>query len=79
MVKQIFAFLRWQFARFKWHDYVWFLGSGMIGAGWETKGALFYSGVFMLLCLAFGAMVKSQWRSWKEERKELFETIKDSK
>ena len=79
MVKQILSFLRWQFSKLEWHDYVWFLGAGMIGAGWESKGLLFYAGLLIVWFMIVGGLVKMQWQRWKVERKELLETIRDSK
>lgn len=79
MVKKIWAFIRWNFSRMKWHDYAWILGCGMVGAGWETEGAVFYGGVLIMLSIIFGGLIKLQWDRWKAEREDLFETIKDSK
>jgi hypothetical protein len=78
MVKQIFAFIRWNFSRMKWHDYVWIIACGMIGAGWDEKGLLFITGGLVALTMIFGALIKLQWLRWKLEREELLNTIKDS-
>lgn len=79
MVKQIFSFLRWQINKFTWVDYTWFLGAGMIGAGWESKGVVFYLGLLVVWTIVVGGLVKMQWLRWKDERKELLDTIKNSK
>jgi hypothetical protein len=79
MVKQIFSFVRWQVARFTWSDYLWFLACGMVGFGWEQKGLVFFLGMFLIFVILFSSLVGSQWERWKEERKQLLETIKDSK
>ena len=79
MVKQILSFLRWQLARFKWDDYLWFIGCGMVGWGFSKNDLVMYLGIAIITGILLSSMIKSQWQRWKEERKELLETIKDSK
>lgn len=77
MVKQIFAFLRWQFSRWTWADYLWMTGAFMIGAGYNGNQTVFIVGVVIAMSMVFGALIKAQWQSWKRERQELLDTIKN--
>lgn len=79
MVKQVFSFLRWQVSRFKWSDYLWFSAWVAVAADWETKGIVFFIGITAILTMTFGYLLGVQWSRWKEERKQLLSTIKDSK
>jgi hypothetical protein len=78
-MKQVLAFIRWNFSNLKWHDYLWMISCGMVGAGWNSEGLLFFSGLAIMLAMAIGGLITLQWRRWKMEREQLLDTIKDSK
>jgi hypothetical protein len=78
-MKQVLAFIRWNFNRMKWHDYLWMLGCGLTGAGYVGEhDAMFYIGGLIIVSMCFGALIKFQWLRWKMEREELLNTIKNS-
>lgn len=77
MVKQILSFIRWQFSRWTWADYLWMTGAFMIGAGYNGNQTVFLIGVIIAASMIFGAVIKSQWQSWKRERQDLLNTIKN--
>lgn len=79
MVKDIWSFIKWQVSRFKFDDYLWFIGFGLIGAGIADNKDLIYIGIFVVSTGMICSMVKSQWSRWKEERRELIEKIKGAK
>lgn len=77
-MKEVFNFIRWQFKKWKWSDYVWFLACGMVGAGAAEQTIIFYIGLSVAMAMAFGFLIKIQWESYKRDRNKLFDTIKDS-
>lgn len=77
-MKNIISFIKWQFSKYKPIDYLWFLAAALIGAGINSLNVLFHIGMAMFLLLSIVALVKMQWQSWKEERRNLLNSIKDS-
>lgn len=76
-MKEFFKFIKWQVSKWKWHDYLWFLGCGLVGAGFHNP-QLLMAGAIIVFTMIFSYMVKTQWNRYKEERNKLFDTIKDS-
>lgn len=79
MVKQVLSFIRWQFLRIKWHDYLWTAAVLMTVVGWNENGVLVIVGLSTMIAMMFGFLFKVQWQRWKSERKDLFNSIKNSK
>lgn len=78
-LKEVFDFVKWQIRKWKWHDYLWMSACFMVSFDFEKKGTMFMTGMSLALVMFFGMLVKWQWDSWKRERRELLETIKESK
>lgn len=86
-MKEVWSFIRWQAARFKFTDWVWFLGCGFVGAGISAspeRAQTFYligGGLMMLLVLKWFIWdtTRSQWERYKREKADLFKTIKEGK
>lgn len=86
-MKEVWAFLRWQAARFNTGDWIWFVGCGFIGAGISasperaptlyTIGGLVMASLFVKWFIWDTA--RSQWDRYKREKAELFNTIKEGK
>lgn len=79
MVKEVADFLRWQAKRLEWDDYTWAVGCFLIGAGINDNKSMLLAGAFVLFGTIIASLIRMQWRRWKSERKELLETIRDSK
>lgn len=79
MVKQIFSFIKWQIRRWNFEDYLWSLGFVLLSVGFIVDQRIAIVGSFIICGILFKMLVCGQWDKWKEERKQLLETIKDSK
>ena len=76
-MKEALNFIKWQISKWKWHDYLWFTGCGLVGAGFNNP-KLMVAGVSIVFAMVLSYMVKMQWQKYKEERNKLFKTIKES-
>lgn len=77
-MKEIFNFILWQLKKWKWTDYLWFTGCGMMGIGWQGNEYVFIVGTTIVLIMMFGALISMQWERYKRDRNQLFDTIKNS-
>lgn len=83
---KIISFLTWKIKQATFFDWLWALGSAVIGAGvvlYETHGSyLIITGVgIWLLILFFEVVIRGIKRDYKQfvnEQNELFNTIKHS-
>lgn len=83
---KVFGFLKWKIKQATFGDWLWTLGSAMIGAGifdYETYGKyLIAAGVGMWILILFVEVVirgiKRDYRQFVNEQNELFNTIKHS-
>lgn len=86
-MKEVWSFIRWQAARFKASDWIWFLGCGFVGAGISasperSQTYFIIGGLLMgslLLKWAIWDTTRSQWERYKREKADLFKTIKEGK
>jgi ABC-type nickel/cobalt efflux system permease component RcnA len=87
-MKEVIGFLRWQISKYKFSDWVWFVGCGLIGSGLaaseaETSKTMLIAGGALLLTLMLKWMIwdttRSQWDRYKREKANLFKTIKEGK
>ena len=78
-MKEILSFVRWQLKKWKWHDYLWFIGTLMVGFGWKDEGVVFFLGCFICFSIIFGYVIGIQWDAYKRDRNKMFDTIKDGK
>jgi len=78
-LREVKDFLKWQVRRWEWQDYVWMIAFFCIGAGAADRNTVFYLGVFVVMLMMIYNLFKWQWDTWRRERKELLETIKDGK
>jgi hypothetical protein len=77
--KEVFDFIKWQVRKWRWHDYLWMSACFMVSFDFEKKGTVFMIGMSIGLIMFLGMLVKWQWDSWKRERNDLLQSIKDGK